>query len=649
MFSEALLRPAPARSADAELALAAIERLDAAARGDRTALERLRTELAAAARAVSEAKAALQALAIKPDGDADGKAADPKTAELGALLDELEHRIDAMTEAAGGESRTAQARAPAPPPRSEPAAPPESAAPPKSASLPESAAPLEPAATSGGETAAEPVTSSPSTPLPALSIDRVPTVSAVVSQLGRAADAEDPARASALDAPPLRTAAERGIPTVSMLEALVEALTAPGKDQATEPAGQEAEAVDSILPAMELGPRDAASASDGVGMPDLIEERAQEISQSFAPDGDTQAADEAAQTAALETGGFADSGHEETAALDGVGLAGLDGQAPEQDGQVPAEGEPAAGELAIADLAAGDGAQDGAQDSVEVGAAAFEASGALESLPDTISEPVSEPMPEPPQPGEDLLNSFARTEEFSYMPPDDIGTAVIFSAPSDLPAAEAQDVAGLSGAGVEDGAPGTAEVPAQKIGQDNAQDIAQGIAEDIAPDVSADAPQDEPAPAAGFAEPAPDTAEFEAGDANTVVDQAGATDETPVDADQFAAAPADGEAPPVNWPLAEAKAFDAALQDMSPYAPDANAQAQDPNTQDPNAQDLNAQDLNAQDLNARDLPTYSTAPYPAPLAAEPERRFPRMPQAKPFDPLAPLKTMSEEEKIALFS
>jgi hypothetical protein len=90
--------PASGRSVDAELVLAAIDRMEAALRRERVALDRLYAELAAMAQTIAQAKIAVQPGAVKPD--AQGAAI-----EVAALLDELEHRVDAMLEVGGRFSR----------------------------------------------------------------------------------------------------------------------------------------------------------------------------------------------------------------------------------------------------------------------------------------------------------------------------------------------------------------------------------------------------------------------------------------------------------------------------------------------------------------------------------------------------------------
>jgi hypothetical protein len=162
---------ASGRSIDAELVRAAVDRMEAAIGRERSTLERLRGELAALAQIIAEAKIAVHRRAVKPDAAA--------ALDVTALLDELEHRVDAMLEL-GGHSRTQ------PMTRDEPSS-------------------IEP--------------------------DRVPTVSGVVSRLGRGGDEpiEETAQLAA-------EAGERDGSSASMLEAMVLALSA--LDVVNQPTGQ---------------------------------------------------------------------------------------------------------------------------------------------------------------------------------------------------------------------------------------------------------------------------------------------------------------------------------------------------------------------------------------------------------------------------
>ena len=149
--------------ADAELVLAALSRMESAVQADRAALAALRPALAELAAALRNAKQAVTLDAERP-------------LDIAMLLDALEHRVDAMIEIAGDE--------PVPSPLMPP--------------------PIEPAALRDEVRPAE--------------VAGVPTVSAVVSRLGRDDD-------SPVGLP------EAG-PSVSELEAMVQALSAPVPDAA---------------------------------------------------------------------------------------------------------------------------------------------------------------------------------------------------------------------------------------------------------------------------------------------------------------------------------------------------------------------------------------------------------------------------------
>ena len=165
--------------ANAALILAALGRIEALVRDERAAMASLRSSLREMAQAIARAKAV----------------ADSENAA--AMLDEFEHRVDAMIEIAGG--------APA------------------------------------AEQAAEP--------------DHVPTVSDVVLRLGPGDAASEPTVADA--APPADTGGDKG-PTVAMLTAMVQALSAsihtpeaeaaPSAPQAAEPAPQAVAAAPEFTP-----------------------------------------------------------------------------------------------------------------------------------------------------------------------------------------------------------------------------------------------------------------------------------------------------------------------------------------------------------------------------------------------------------------
>ena len=159
----------PARtdlSTDAALVLATVERMDATARRDRATLERLRGVLGEMARAITQAKIAINSQA----------GSEAKAIGMAALLDEFEHLVDAMIEIAGA------------------------------------AAPAASAATSSAGTA-------PKAPV-GLS-EEVPTVSGVMSRSGGHDDFEPE---PVTDLTSLFKAARDKTPSVAMLKAMVEAL-----------------------------------------------------------------------------------------------------------------------------------------------------------------------------------------------------------------------------------------------------------------------------------------------------------------------------------------------------------------------------------------------------------------------------------------
>ncbi len=178
--------------ADAELVLAALSRMEAAVHADRAALAKLRPALAELAVALGSAKRAVTLGAERP-GD------------VAMLLDVLEHRVDAMIEIAGGE--------PVPQPLTPPPAP-----------------SIEPAAPRADYRPAE---------------SRVPTVSDVVSRLGRGDD-------------PHADTPEAG-PSVSELQAMVQALSAPAPeaDAVLEPAAMAPLPPPQTQPALAIAPETA--------------------------------------------------------------------------------------------------------------------------------------------------------------------------------------------------------------------------------------------------------------------------------------------------------------------------------------------------------------------------------------------------------
>jgi nicotinate-nucleotide--dimethylbenzimidazole phosphoribosyltransferase len=217
--SSELASPRPPQtdvSADAALIMAALGRMEATVRHERAAFDRLRVMLGEMAEAIAKAKAV----------------ADSETSAN--LLDELDHRVDAMMEIAG-HGAVAES-APSPPPQ-----PPSSAA-----QLERDAALLAHGASEAQGAAAAPDAGAVAQAIqhPAES-DQVPTVSDVVSRL----ESDDGTPPAATDIPPVADAAISA-PTVAMLTAMVEALrdsiavAAPGHQAAIEvPAPQAAEVV----------------------------------------------------------------------------------------------------------------------------------------------------------------------------------------------------------------------------------------------------------------------------------------------------------------------------------------------------------------------------------------------------------------------
>ena len=168
-------------SADAALILAALGRMEAVVRDERAAFARLRVMLGDMAQAIARGKTV----------------ANSETAAT--LLDELEHRVDAMIEIAG------------PGPVAEAAAMPDPQPPSSAAPVARDDAPLAPSGTAPDAGAAAQAIQHPA------EHDQVPTVSDVVSRFG--SDDEPP---PAAEMPVDDTASSA--PTVAMLTAMVEAL-----------------------------------------------------------------------------------------------------------------------------------------------------------------------------------------------------------------------------------------------------------------------------------------------------------------------------------------------------------------------------------------------------------------------------------------
>jgi len=191
----------PARDyfgADAELVLTALSRMVAAIRGERATLDRLLDALGEMAGAIAQAKTAMPPRAAGPAGT---------DIDVAALLDELEHRVDGMLDIVNGAAPAADRDAGEPPQAGNASAP----------------------GVGPGED------------------NRVPTVSGVVSRLGRGQDAHAPDGDTGA-AP--NGAEDADVPTVSMLEAMVEALNA--SVPATAPdTGSAPQAAEAAPPAVE--------------------------------------------------------------------------------------------------------------------------------------------------------------------------------------------------------------------------------------------------------------------------------------------------------------------------------------------------------------------------------------------------------------
>jgi hypothetical protein len=192
---------APDLVSDAAAAIGAIGRMEATIRSDRAAFLRLRAETQAMAKAIADAKTALQAWAIKPDAAPGGKAT-----ELAALLLDLESRLNAMQFL------------------------------------------MDFVCDSGADAAAR-------------ELDHVPTVSDVVSRLGRGGEAATGDRDAARPGPGCDD-----VPSVSMLGALVEALNA--SISATDPmAGVEPVANAAVGPDRGEAPSDDAKPAIADALP----------------------------------------------------------------------------------------------------------------------------------------------------------------------------------------------------------------------------------------------------------------------------------------------------------------------------------------------------------------------------------------------
>ena len=201
---------APARgpvSADAALILDALGRLESAVQDERAVLDRLRMALRDMAQTIAMAKAL----------------ADSETSAI--LLDEFEHRVDAMIEMAGGEAKTAEV-APAEPEPAEPEPAQIEPAQIEPAQIEAASAALNIEPEPPSATVAEFVPEAHAEPPvpeaePTAEHDQVPTVSAVVSRLGPDHDPFNEAVVNALHA---TQGKDEHAPSVAMLKAMVEAL-----------------------------------------------------------------------------------------------------------------------------------------------------------------------------------------------------------------------------------------------------------------------------------------------------------------------------------------------------------------------------------------------------------------------------------------
>lgn len=198
--------PADAANSDAEKMLAAFDRMETAIRGGPDAIERMRADLGEMAKVIAQIR-----LAVDAELDCD----------LGALLRDLETRTERLMELVGPPPETVEAT-PVPAPQARPA----------------------------DEQALLDALGVNDEPGP----DRVPTVSGVVSQLGRAPDAD------AENAAEIGQAASGSgqTTTVAMLEAMVEELAAsmpaaPPQSEAAETKPAEISASrDPTVPGVEL-------------------------------------------------------------------------------------------------------------------------------------------------------------------------------------------------------------------------------------------------------------------------------------------------------------------------------------------------------------------------------------------------------------
>ena len=171
------------RAGDAKKVLDALTRMETAVQGDRTAVDRLRSDLTAMAEAIAQAKEAL-----RPEAVQSADTMRNREANVGLLLRQLESRLNALMETVGaaGADAAGPSRQAAAPVVSEMNAPDAAQTPAPVETMPE--------------------------------LDRVPTVSNVFSRLGRPGPL--PASVDWSEAPS-RAGDVSDAPTVSMLEAMV--------------------------------------------------------------------------------------------------------------------------------------------------------------------------------------------------------------------------------------------------------------------------------------------------------------------------------------------------------------------------------------------------------------------------------------------
>lgn len=380
-------------ASDTEMVLAAIGRMEAAVRGERATHERLRAELTSMADAIAHVKTSLR-----------NAASSGKPVNVLVLLTWLEARVHGMREYLG----------------------------PAKAAVAELAAAVAPDVAT-----AEP--------------EAVPTVSDVVSRLGRASDAiEKEAQALEQSAP----AAADDVPTVSMLGAMVEALTAPEPTEAK---------VEAEVPAQAELLAEQAEAEPEAAVFDVAPET--EVAEATAAEAnvpETLIAEIVADDPAPDVTAFAGD-------LGAVEASAPEPEAAATDETGPAELEALVAERGIADEPALETVSEPvtleADPSVDAAALVFEpkeaetaATGGGLAEPEAVADETTEAAPteatatetvavaeatavstsahEPSAHEFELLTRFAAMEAIPFMR-DEIGTAVIFEPKTEFdPAAE---------------------------------------------------------------------------------------------------------------------------------------------------------------------------------------------------------------------